>query len=91
MAKLEKKFKMVKSFIFILKRTFKYLLSTFNDDTKNNTFCSLKFETFELNQLNEPANQNLLISKKLLSQRTKKCYYKTLGTCVIVPPSLSLI
>ena len=52
------------------------------DDTQNYTFCRLKLviETFE-HELKERTNQNSL---KLLSQRLRKRYHKTLGTSVIV-------
>ena len=45
------------------------------------------------NQLIETTNQNSMKPPKLLSQRIRKCYYKTLGTSIInisvSPPSLS--
>ena len=44
-------------------------------------------------QLNATTNQNSLMSPKLLSQRIRKRYYETFGTCIIYSPlsSLSLI
>ena len=56
-----------------------------NDDTLNYPFSRLKLvvETFEYStQLYEPTIQNSLNSQKLLSQRIRKCYSKTLGTSV---------
>ena len=53
-----------------------------NDDAQNNPCCSVKL-VVEIFELKKPTNQNSLKSPKLLSQRTRKCYYKTLGTSVI--------
>ena len=54
-----------------------------NDDTKN-SFCTLKLmvETFE-HSTYKSTNHNSLKSPKMLSQRKRKLYYKTLGTSVI--------
>ena len=54
-----------------------------NDKKQDYKFCRLNLvvETFE--QLNALTNQNTLKSPKLLSQRMRKFYYKTLGTSVI--------
>ena len=54
-----------------------------NDDTQNYHFCELQFvvKTFE-----RSTNQNSPKSSKLLSQRIRKRYCKTLGTSVINIP-----
>ena len=65
-----------------------------NGDTQHYPFCWLelvvKSETFEwtLHLMNPIHHQNSLKSPKLLRQRIRKRYYKTLGTRVI--NSLSL-
>ena len=57
-----------------------------NDVTQNFPFYRLHLvvKTFDA-ELNEPTNQNLKKSPKLLCQRIIKSYYKTLGTSVIQP------
>ena len=47
----------------------------YNDDTQNYPLCRLKLVV--------ETNQNSLNSPKLLSQRIRKHYYKTLGNSVI--------
>ena len=55
-----------------------------NNDKQNYPLSRLKLVVKHLNtQLNEPTNQNSLKSPKLLSQRIRKHYYKTLRTRVI--------
>ena len=64
-----------------------------NDDTQNYHFCILhqEVETFDINYMNQPITIQWK-SPRLLSQRIRKCYYKTLGTSVInIPMSLSLL
>ena len=58
-----------------------------NDDIQIFPFCRLKLvvETFDT-QLNERTNQTSLKSPKLLIQRIRKRYYKTLATSVINSP-----
>ena len=53
-----------------------------NDDTQNEPVFRLQlvFETCLPTELNEPTNQNQLKNPRLLSQRIRKLYYKTLGT-----------
>ena len=48
----------------------------------------LKWLKYLDTQLNKPTNQNLLKSPKLLSQRIRKMYYKTLGNNQPIVPSL---
>ena len=52
-----------------------------NDDKQIYPLCRLKLIKLINTQLNEPTNQNQM-SRKLLSQRIRKRYYKTLGTSV---------
>ena len=54
------------------------LMYTNNDAKQNYPFYryQLVVETFE------PTNQNVMIVPKVVSQRIRKLYYKTLGTCV---------
>ena len=63
-----------------------------NAYTQNYTIMQLVVETFE--QHNEPTNQDSLKFPRLLSQRIRKRYCKTLRTSVInspmIPPSLHL-
>ena len=64
-----------------------------NNDTQNYSlyWLQLVVQTFDA-QLNEPPIKIQPKSQKLLSQRIRICYYKTLGTSVIKfpmsPPSL---
>ena len=61
-----------------------------NDDKQNYPLSRLKLVVKHLNtQLNEPTNQNSLKSPKLLSQRIRKHYYKTLRTSVKQSSALS--
>ena len=60
-----------------------------NKETQNCTFVDYNYWLKRLDtitQLNEPTNQNLIKALKLLSQRIRKCYYKTLGTGEIKIP-----
>ena len=52
-----------------------------NDDTQSDPNCASKLLVETLKH-NEATNQNLLKSPNLLSQRIRKGYYKTMGTCV---------
>ena len=54
-----------------------------NDNTQNYPFCRVKLVVETLEQ---STNHNSLKSPKLLSQRIKKLYYKTLGTSAINSP-----
>ena len=58
-----------------------------NDVIQDCLFCRLQLvvETMN-NQLNKTTNQNSIKSPKLLSQRKRKRYHKTLGTKVINSP-----
>ena len=53
-----------------------------NDDTQNEPAFRLQlvFETCLPTELNKPTNQTQLKNPRLLSQRIRKLYYKTLGT-----------
>ena len=55
-----------------------------NDDSQNCPFCRLQLvvETLDT-KLNKLTNHNSLKPLKLLSQRIRKYYHKTLGTSVI--------
>ena len=55
-----------------------------NDDKQNYRFSKLKLlvEMYVNTQLNKTTNQNPMKSPKLLSQRLRKLYNKTLGTRV---------
>ena len=56
-----------------------------NDDTQNYPFCRLQLKLLKLlnTQLNEPTNQNSIKSSKLLHNRIRKRWFKTLGTSVL--------
>ena len=85
---------LLRSVLMYVTNTMAYkLMYIHNDDTQNYPLCRLKLAVeafYQFNLINQPIKiQNN--SPKLLSQRIRKQYYKTLGTSVIIYIIFSLL